>query len=87
MSKRTEKNTGVSFEHYDKHLEFGFNVTVYRKKAGMTQWQLAEKAGISRQYMSVIEAPNMISNVSMEILFKLADALNISPIKLLEFRD
>jgi len=87
VGKHSERNTGASFEYYDKHLELGFNVTVYRKKAGMTQWQLAEKAGISRQYMSEIEAPNMITNISMEILFKLADALRISPTKLLEFRD
>jgi len=87
VSKRSEKNTGVSFEYYDKHLELGFNIALYRKKAGMTQDQLAEKAGISRQYMSKIEAPNMITNISVEILLRLAAALQITPTKLLDFRD
>ena len=81
------RNVRVSFANYDKHLELGFNVAVYRKKAGMTQEQLAEKANISRSYMSEIEAPNMITNISVEILFNLADALKIAPAKLLEFRD
>ena len=87
MSKRSERSTKITFEHYDKHLELGFNIALYRKKAGMTQEQLAEKAGISRQYMSVIEAPNMVTNISMEILFKLSGALRVELIKLLTFRD
>jgi len=87
MSKRMNRKVNVSFETYDRHLELGFNIALYRKKAGMTQEQLAEKAGISRAYMSEIEAPNMITNISVEILLKLADALRILPAKLLDFRD
>ena len=77
----------VSFENRDKHIEFGLNVAFYRKRAGMTQEQLAEKIGISRAYMGEIEATNMLTNVTLEIIFNLAKALNLSPSKLLEFRD
>jgi len=87
MTKRMNRKVNVSFETYDRHLELGFNIALYRKKAGMTQEQLAEKANISRPYMSEIEAPNMITNISVEILFRLSDALRIAPTKLLEFRD
>ena len=87
MNRRMNRKVNVSFENYDRHLEVGFNIAVYRKKAGMTQDQLAEKADISRAYVSEIEAPNMITNISLEILFKLADALRVAPTKLLEFRD
>lgn len=45
----------------------------------MTQDQLAEKAGISRGYLGEIEAPNMLTNPSLEIIYNLADALRVSP--------
>jgi len=63
------------------------NIAYYRKKEGMTQEQLAEKAGISWAYLSKIEAPNMAVNMSVDILFQLADALRVAPTKLLDFRD
>ena len=39
----------------------------------------AEKIGISRTHMSNIEAPNMLTPVSLEVIFEIADALNIKP--------
>jgi len=53
----------------------------------MTQEQLAEKAGVSRSYLGEIEAPNMITTISLEVLFNIANALRIPASKLLEFRD
>jgi len=63
------------------------NIAYYRKREGLTQIQLAEKADISRGYMSEIEAPNMIANVSLEVLFCIAKALRVEPEKLLALRD
>ena len=37
---------------------------------------------ISRGYMSEIEAPNIITNVSLEVLFCIAKALGVEPEKL-----
>lgn len=53
----------------------------------MTQEQLAEKAGISRSYLGEIEAPNMVSTLSLEVLFNIAAALQVPEYQLLEFRD
>ena len=46
--------------------------------------QLAEKANISRSFISTIEAPNMVKNFSINILFDLADALEVEASDLLK---
>ncbi|MCL2562901.1 MAG: helix-turn-helix transcriptional regulator [Oscillospiraceae bacterium] len=81
------RSSKVSIEHRDKYFEIGLNVAFYRKKAGMTQDQLAEKIDMNRSYLGEIEAPNMVTTLSLEMLFKIADALEIPASKLLEFRD
>ena len=81
------RNIKVSVENRDKYIELGLNIAFYRKREGMTQEQLAEKAGMSRQYLGEIEAPNMITTMSLEVLFNIANALKIPPSKLLDFRD
>ena len=77
----------VSFENRDKFIELGINISYYRKLAGMTQEMLSEKIGISRSHLSAIEAPNLIRPFSLEILFNIANALNVKPSKLLEFHE
>ena len=81
------KSTKISLENRDKYIELGLNIAYYRKRAGMTQEQLAEKADISRSYLGEIEAPNMVRTLSLEVLFNIANALNIPACKLIEFRD
>lgn len=81
------RSTKVALENRDKYIALGLNIAYYRKRDGMTQDQLAEKAGLSRSYLGEIEAPNMITTLSLEVLFNLASALKISPSRLLEFRD
>ena len=49
----------------------------------MSQEKLAEKAGISRALVSVIEAPGMASPFSLEVFFNIADALEIDPADLI----
>lgn len=75
------------FDNGQKFIEVGYNIAYYRKHAGLTQEQLAERVGISRQHMGAIEAPNLCRPISMDLLFNLAAALNIPPHKLLEFRN
>ena len=76
----------VSFENKDKYVELGLNIAFYRKHAGLTQEELAERAGISRSHLSAIEAPNVIRPFSLEILFNIATALCVKTSSLLEFR-
>ncbi len=74
-------------KHEDYYIQTGLNISFYRKRQKMTQIELAEKANISRTHLSNIEAPNMHTALSLETLFDLADALEIPPYKLLEFKD
>ena len=81
------RNGKISIENREKYIEIGLNIAFYRKRAGMTQEQLAEKADISRNFLGNIEAPNCVATMSVETLFNIASALNMPVSKLLEFRD
>jgi len=54
---------------------------------GLTQEQLAERVGISRQHLGAIEAPNICRPISLDLLFNLAAELEIEAYKLLIFRE
>lgn len=83
------------YMHYGLHLLQGtypISITssreqetsfLLRKIRGMSQEKLAEKAGISRSLLSVIEAPNIAHCFSMEVFYNIADALDVSPSDLL----
>ncbi len=81
------KSMKISKENEFKYIQLGLNISYYRKLLGYTQEELAEISGISRSHISAIEAPNVIHNVSLEVLFNLAAALHIEPYKLLQFRE
>jgi len=72
-------------KYYDTWLAIGLNILYYRKERGLTQAQIAEKAGISTVYMQRIETAN--STCTLNTLIDIADALNIPLKKLFEFRD
>ena len=78
--------TQREFDNRDKFIELGYNIAYYRKHAGLTQEQLAERVGISRQHLGAIEAPNLVRPISLELLFNIADVLDIPAYKLLRFR-
>ncbi len=74
----------AQFKNRDHLIEVGLVIATLRKLRGMSQEQLAEKAGISRSFLSAIEAPNIVRSFSLEILFNIADALNTSAAELLD---
>ena len=76
----------ISFKNHDKYITIGLNIAYYRKLYGFSQEQLAEKAGIGRDYMSRIESSHFICSFSLEVLFILAAALKVEPYQLLIFR-
>lgn len=82
-----EAKTRISFDNTQKYIELGYNIAYYRKHMGLTQEQLAERVGISRQHLGAIEAPKLCRAMSMELLFNLAQVLEIEPYKLLIFRE
>ena len=61
------------------------NIKKCRKKQGLTQEQAAEKAGITGKYWQRLEMISQVDLPSLNVLFKIAEALNIKPAKLLEF--
>ena len=78
------KNSG--FANRDRFIDLGIIIAFASKLRGMSQEQLAEKAGISRSHLSAIEAPNLVRAFSVDILFSIADALNLKASDLLENR-
>lgn len=78
-----ENFTFISNE--EKYKRIGLNVALYRKMKGLTQMQLAEKVGISRTHISNIEAPNMVTPISMELAFNISDVLEIPVSALFKF--
>ena len=53
------------------------NIKKYREKANLTQQQLADKAGISMNYIAKIESKKMQRGFTIVVLGRIADALNI----------
>ncbi len=72
----------MQFENIDYYLDLSHHISYYRRKAGLTQSQLAEMAGISRSYLSHIEAPNIPQNCSVDLLFRICQILEIEPVQL-----
>lgn len=64
-------------DHSERFKTISENIKKYRKLNNMTQNQLAEKVGISFSYLSKIEATNCNKSFSLDVLFDIADALNI----------
>ncbi len=62
-----------------------YAIGYYRKRRGLSQEQLAEVLEISRQHLAAIEAPNMDRGLSLELMFRIADALEIEPHLLIKF--
>ena len=73
-------------EAYKKRYRtLGLNIAYYRRQKGLTQEQLAEKAGIERSRVSKTEIAWV--GTSLDIIFKMADALEVEPYKLFIERD
>ena len=67
----------IGLNNRDRFIELGITIAALRKLQGMSQEQLAERAQISRSHLSSIEAPNIIRPFSVEVLYKIADALSV----------
>ena len=65
----------------DIHANLARNLRHYRTQLGMSQEDLADKAGLDRTYISGIE--RAIRNPTLSALAKLADAVSVSVVDLL----
>jgi transcriptional regulator with XRE-family HTH domain len=75
--------TSTSLQHQDRtYLQrFGLNLKVLRVKSGLSQEELAGRAGLHRTFIGLLERGQ--SGVSIERLPDLAEALGVEPAELL----
>ena len=71
-------------DYPERYITLGLKIAYYRKKRGYTQENLAEKVGISLNFLAQVEGTGTIRGISLETLFKMADVLQAAPSKLLE---
>ena len=72
--------------HTEEMRLLGLTVAFYRRARGLTQSELAEAVHISRTHMSNIEAPNTKTSISLNLLFDIAEALDIPVKELFDFQ-
>lgn len=86
MSKKELEMESINVYKIEKRLshykQLGLKIQFYRKQRNLTQMQLSEMVNISRTYLSNIEAPKSVTNPTMDVIFDIADALDI-PVSLL----
>ena len=71
-------------QYREQYSRFGLKVQYYRKLQGLTQEAFADKIGKSWSFVAKIESPTRVFGVSMETLFKIAEALEVPASKLFE---
>jgi len=70
-------------KYEEKYKKIGKNIAKYRKEKGFSQEELANNVGISYSYLTQIEAPRVVKKMSLEVLFDIADFLEIDVKELL----
>lgn len=68
----------------DIYLLIGKNIKKYRKIAGLSQQQLANKANLSYGFIRNLEAKKVKATISIENLQLIAETLNTDIINLLK---
>lgn len=74
----------MNLSFHEEYRLLGLNISYFRKCKGLSQSQLAEAVEISRTHMSRIETAECA--VSLDVIFRICQALSVSPDKLFDFR-
>lgn len=61
-----------------------YNIKKYREKANLTQQELADKVGVSMNYIAKIESKKMQKSFTIVVLGRIADSLGINIKKLFD---
>ena len=69
-----------------QYVCLGHKIAIIRVSLNMSQQELARHIGISRSYLSKLECGTGISGMSLEILFKIAQAFQINVGQLVRLR-
>lgn len=67
----------MSLKYAEKYKKIGKKIASLRKEKHLSQEELANKVGISYSYITQIEAPNVVKKMSLEVLFDIAEALEV----------
>ena len=70
-------------EFAEYYINIGLKVSYFRKKAGLTQEQLAERMNVATSFIGQIEALNIVKSISLDTLFRIAKSLDVAPYKFL----
>jgi len=71
-------------KHYKAYIQIGLNIMRCRKEQGLTQLQLAEMAGYSRNQIQRVKTAGAAPTVAL--LLDVSEALNVPLERLLEIR-
>lgn len=63
--------------YVEQYKEIESKIAFYRQLGGLTQQNRAEKTDYSLSYITKIEAPNSKSSFSLDVIFTVADALDV----------
>ena len=74
-------------EYKEILLDIGLKIGYYRRKAGMTQAELAEHTGFTLSYISQLESPNLPYCPSVKAIFTIAKVLGIKASKLIDVEE
>ena len=72
-------------KHYKFFIQVGLNIMRYRKEQGLTQLELAEMTGYSRNQIQRVETAASVP--TLPLLLDVSEALNVPLERLLEVRD
>ena len=71
-------------KHYKDYIQIGLNIMRYRKEQGLTQEQLADMTGYTRNHIQRVETAS--SKPTVGLLLDVAEKLDIPMDRLLEIR-
>lgn len=74
-------------KYAQQYKEIGLKIAYYRKLKGFSQMEFAEKIDVSRTHLSNIEAPNIPTSISLDLLFRISEVLEIDTKHFFEFTD
>jgi transcriptional regulator with XRE-family HTH domain len=70
-------NRVMKTSYDERYRQIAKRIIYYRNMRGLSQEALADKIGISKSYLSKIEAPNSTKAYSLDALFAIADGLEV----------
>ena len=65
----------------ERYRQIAKKIVHFRNLRGLSQQEFADMIGISKSYLSKIEAPNSDKAYSLDVLFAIADGLGVDVIQ------